>query len=78
MPDVLFEEIVEVKERVVFKQEKCQLNKGQNTVIGTTKEEVFFKQSFSTFSAKFVLIRSGHVKAHIGFSRSEAKTDLIN
>eukprot|EP00112_Aurelia_sp_Birch-Aquarium-sp1_P015543 Seg3453.3 transcript_id=Seg3453.3/GoldUCD/mRNA.D3Y31 product=5-oxoprolinase protein_id=Seg3453.3/GoldUCD/D3Y31 len=40
MPDVLFEEIVEVQERVVFKQQKCQLNKGQNTVIGTTKEEL--------------------------------------
>ena len=65
MPDVLFEEIVEVKERVVFKQEKCQLNKGQNTVIGATKEEVFFKQSFQLFSTKFILMRSDPVKPHI-------------
>ena len=40
MPDVLYEEIVEVKERVVFKQQKCQLNKGGMTVRGKTNEEV--------------------------------------
>ena len=43
MPDVLYEEIVEVHERVVFKQMNCQLGRGEMTVTATTKEEVEFK-----------------------------------
>ena len=39
MPDVLYEEILEVDERVVFKQEKCQLARKEAIVTGTTKEE---------------------------------------
>ena len=41
MPDVLYEEIVEVKERVVFQQNKCQMNKQATIVTGKTKEKVF-------------------------------------
>ena len=40
MPDVLYEEIVEVHERLVFKQDNCQLEKEVEVVTGTTKEEV--------------------------------------
>eukprot|EP00794_Sanderia_malayensis_P019028 gene19028-20941_t len=40
MPDVLYEEIVEVKERLVFKQVKCELKKNATVVTGTTKEEL--------------------------------------
>ena len=41
MPDVLYEEIVEVHERLVFKQDSCQLAKEFEVVTGTTKEEVY-------------------------------------
>jgi len=40
MPDVLYEEIVEVHERLVFKQDNCQLEKEVEVVTGTTKEEL--------------------------------------
>ena len=50
MPDVLYEEIIEVHERVVFKQEKCQLGRGGTIVTGTTKEEVVLSLFFILFS----------------------------
>ncbi len=40
MPEVLYEEIIEVNERVVFKQDKCELNRGKSVVTGKTNEEV--------------------------------------
>ena len=40
MPDVLYEEVVEVKERLVLEQDSCQLNKQCETVMGTTGEKV--------------------------------------
>lgn len=41
MPEVLYEEIVEVNERVAFRQEKCELGRGETVVTGKTKEEVY-------------------------------------
>ena len=42
MPDVLYEDIVEVEERVVLYQDDCQLFNG-GTVQGMTGEHVCFK-----------------------------------
>ena len=39
-PDVLYEEVVEVEERLVLKQEKCRINKQCPIVTGTTGEQV--------------------------------------
>ena len=41
IPDVLYEDIVEVKERVVLHQHNCKLGLNGNLVTGTTTEKVF-------------------------------------
>ena len=41
MPEVLYEDIVEVEERVVLYQRDCQLNLDSDRVQGTTGEQVF-------------------------------------
>ena len=40
MPEVIYESIVEVEERVVLSQDNCQLNLKCDTVQGVTGEEV--------------------------------------
>ena len=40
MPEVLYEDIVEVEERVILHQKDCQLNLTSNTVQGNTGEQV--------------------------------------
>lgn len=40
MPDVLYEDIVEVEERVILYQKDCELNANSNTVQGRTGEQV--------------------------------------
>ena len=42
MPEVLYEEVVEVEERMVLQQDSCQLNLGGSTppVQGNTGEKV--------------------------------------
>ena len=39
-PDVLYEEVIEVEERVVMKQDKCEINHQGPVVTGTTGEKV--------------------------------------
>ena len=40
-PDMLYEEVIEVEERVVLQQDKCQLKRKVHTVaVGTTSEKV--------------------------------------
>lgn len=39
-PEVLYEEVVEVSERYVLQQEKCQIKKKCPVVTGTTGEKV--------------------------------------
>ncbi len=39
MPDVLYEDVVEVEERVILHSENCQLDK-QHVVTGSTGEKV--------------------------------------
>ncbi len=39
-PDVLYEEVVEVEERMVLKQDQCQLNKDVKIFTGSTGEKV--------------------------------------
>ncbi len=40
MPEVLYEEVLEVEERVVLKQDECQLNLPEPLVQGMTGEKV--------------------------------------
>ena len=40
VPEVLYEEVVEVEERVVLAQDSCQLQLTTPTVTGTTGEKV--------------------------------------
>ena len=40
MPEVIYESIIEVEERVVLCQDNCQLNLKCDTVQGVTGEEV--------------------------------------
>lgn len=39
-PDVLYDEVVEVDERIVLQQSKCEINKKCDIVTGTTGEQV--------------------------------------
>lgn len=39
-PDQLYSEVIEVEERLVFKQDKCQINKSCDQVTGVTGEKV--------------------------------------
>lgn len=39
-PDQLYEEVIEVDERVVFQQEKCEIKKDYPVVTGTTEEKL--------------------------------------
>ena len=48
-PDVLYEEVVEVEERLVLQQEKCRIKLQKPTVTGTTKEKVGRLQKTSLF-----------------------------
>lgn len=53
MPEVLYEEVVEIDERVVFKQDRCDLGKIATIVTGTTREKVrFCLLSFVSFKRK--------------------------
>ncbi|ELT87012.1 hypothetical protein CAPTEDRAFT_176070 [Capitella teleta] len=47
-PDILYEEVVEVEERVALQQEKCQLKKDCSVVTGTTGEKVEIWQTVNT------------------------------
>ena len=40
MPDVLYESVVEVEERLVLQQDSCQLYSNSHTVTGVTGEQV--------------------------------------
>ena len=40
-PEVLYEEVIEVDERLLLKQDKCQLNLNCQIVTGTTGEKVY-------------------------------------
>ncbi|XP_074644558.1 5-oxoprolinase-like [Tubulanus polymorphus] len=46
-PDVLFEEIIEVEERIVLNQDSCQLNKSCEIKTGSTGEKVDIWQVFN-------------------------------
>ena len=41
VPEVLYEEVVEVEERVVLARDSCQLKLEPPTVVGTTGEKVY-------------------------------------
>ena len=45
MPEVLYDEVVEVEERVVLHQEACQLGMSQPLLQGTTGEKVCYTPS---------------------------------
>lgn len=40
MPEVLYEDVIEVEERVILHQKDCQLNLVGDTVLGKTGEQV--------------------------------------
>ena len=40
MPEVLYEDVIEVEERVILHQKDCQLNLMGDTVLGKTGEQV--------------------------------------
>lgn len=46
MPEVLYEEVVEVEERVVLQQDTCQLNLPTPLLEGSTGEKVHFAFNF--------------------------------
>jgi len=39
-PDQLYEDVIEVEERVIFQQDKCEIKKSCPVVQGTTGEKV--------------------------------------
>ncbi|CAH1778849.1 unnamed protein product [Owenia fusiformis] len=51
-PDVLYEEVIEVDERIVLSQEKCQINKDFVTVTGATEEKLEIWHPLDTLKLK--------------------------
>ena len=39
-PDQLYSDVIEIEERLVFQQDKCQINKSCDKVTGVTGEKV--------------------------------------
>uniref|UniRef100_H2Y9L4 5-oxoprolinase n=1 Tax=Ciona savignyi TaxID=51511 RepID=H2Y9L4_CIOSA len=57
VPDVLYEDIVEVEERIILHQERCSLNINSDVLVGSTNEKV-------TKSAKHLYISCYIIKLH--------------
>lgn len=63
MPEVLYEDIVEVEERVVLCQDNCQLNLYDDNVQGITGEQVhsMMYSAFMTFLFDIVYVYDFHM-----------------
>jgi predicted secreted protein len=57
-PDQLYSEIIEVEERVVFQQDKCQIKKSCDKVTGITGEKVW---SFKVIHEQTGQVIQGHL-----------------
>ena len=55
MPDVIYDRVIEVKERVCLVQENCQLNIQSSIVTGTTGEQVNFSNKRKIITVLIIL-----------------------
>lgn len=76
-PDVLYEEVIEVNERFVLQQEKCQIKKKCPVVIGTTGEKVRNHTLCSLSIVSFSFIK-GTLKRSLAIASCSLVTMSLN
>ena len=76
MPEVLYEDIIEVDERVVLYQKDCQLNLDSNTVQGRTGEQVWSNVSIC-FSFLYFIVLQLHILTELNSDQLTHDLELV-